>query len=196
MRTNGSSLRHDPVSMSDARRAFAAHPFAAFIAMGFGSGLSPIMPGTAGSVVGLALAWPLSRWFASAHIASLSPVVGLLMSGLAAGLVGVVASGPVLRALGSEDPGCIVIDEISGQLIASAAVPLFWPYPSAFVEAGAWIASFVLFRFFDIVKPGPIDRMQNLPGGWGVVADDVGGGFAAAFVLAGLGWVAARCGWI
>ena len=198
MRTEGSSLRHDPVSMSDARRAFAANPLAAFLATGFGSGLSPVMPGTAGSLVGLAIAWPLSLWFASIriHPASVGPVVGLLMSGLVVGLVGVAVSGPVCRALGSEDPGCIVIDEIAGQLLASAAVPLFWPYPSPLWEAAAWLGSFVLFRFFDIVKPGPIRSSQDLPGGWGVVVDDVLGGLAAAAVLAGIGWLAARAGWI
>ena len=198
MRTQGSSLRHDPVSMSDARRAFAANPFAAFLATGFGSGLSPVMPGTAGSLVGLAIAWPLSLGFAALrfHGASVGPVVGLMMSGLLVGLVGVGVSGPVCRALGSEDPGCIVIDEIAGQLLACAAVPLFWPYSSRWTEAAAWMCAFVLFRFFDIVKPGPIRASQDLPGGWGVVVDDVLGGIAAAAALAAIGWVAARSGWI
>ena len=196
MRTEGSSLRHDPVSMSNARRAFAANPLAAFLATGFGSGLSPVMPGTAGSLVGLAIAWPLSLWLAAVHVPSVGPVVGLLMSGLLFGLVGVAVTGPVCRALGSEDPGCIVIDEIAGQLVASAAVPLFWPYPSRLAEAAAWLGSFVLFRFFDIVKPGPIRTSQDLPGGWGVVVDDVLGGLAAAAVLAGAGWLAQRAGWI
>jgi phosphatidylglycerophosphatase A len=184
--------------MTDARRAFAANPLAAFLATGFGSGLSPVMPGTAGSLVGLAIAWPLSLWFSSIyiHAAIVGAVVGLLMSGLLVGLVGVVVSGPVCRTLGAEDPGCIVIDEIAGQLLACAAVPLFRPYPSRVVEAGAWIGSFFLFRFFDIVKPGPIGRVQRLPGGWGVVVDDVLGGLAAAVVLAGIGWLAARAGWI
>ncbi len=196
MRTTESSLRHDPVSMSDARRAFAANPLAALIATGFGAGLSPVMPGTAGSLVGLALAWPLARVFASVHAASFSPAVGLLMSGLVAGLVGVAVSGPVCRALGAEDPGCIVIDEIAGQLIACAAVPLLGPLSSPLATAGAWAASFALFRFFDIVKPGPIRTAQELPGGWGVVVDDVAGGLAAAAVLVGGGWIAARFGWI
>jgi phosphatidylglycerophosphatase A len=182
--------------MSDARRAFAANPLAAFLATGFGSGLSPVMPGTAGSLVGLAIAWPLSLWWSSIHVASVGPVVGLLMSGLFVGLVGVAVSGPVCRALGSEDPGCIVIDEIAGQLLACAAVPLFWPYASRLAEVGAWIGSFLLFRLFDIVKPGPIRSSQELPGGWGVVVDDVLGGLAAAVVLAGTGWLAARAGWI
>ena len=82
MRTEGSSLRHDPVSMSQARRAFAAHPVAAFFATGFGSGLSPVAPGTAGSLVGLALAWIAARSLAS-HTGSVGVAVGLLTSGLA-----------------------------------------------------------------------------------------------------------------
>jgi phosphatidylglycerophosphatase A len=193
MRTDGSSLRHDPVSMSDARRAFAAHPLAAFVATGFGSGLSPVMPGTAGSIVGLVLGGILARALAS-HTTSLGLALGLLTSGLVAGLVGVFAAEPVCRALGAEDPGCVTIDEVSGQLIACAAIP-FVP-PSRLPAWAVWLAAFALFRFFDIVKPGPIRRIQDLPGGWGVVADDVLGGLAAAVVLAGGGWLAARLGWI
>lgn len=194
MRTHGSSLRHDPVSMTDARRAFAAHPVAALVATGLGSGLSPIAPGTAGSAVGLALAWLLASSLLAAHVSIVMVAVGLLMSGLAAGLLGVAVSGPVCRALNSKDPGCIVIDEVSGQLFASAVVPLLAPR-SPVLTAGAWILSFLLFRFFDVVKPWPIRRLQDLPGGWGVVADDVGGGLAAAAALAILSGLASRLAW-
>jgi phosphatidylglycerophosphatase A len=194
MRTHGSSLRHDPVSMTDARRAFAAHPVAALVATGLGSGLSPIAPGTAGSAVGLALAWLLASSLLAAHVSIVMVAVGLLMSGLAAGLLGVAVSGPVCRALNSKDPGCIVIDEVSGQLFASAVVPLLAPR-SPVLTAGAWILSFLLFRFFDVVKPWPIRRLQDLPGGWGVVADDVGGGLAAAAALAVLSGLASRLAW-
>ena len=195
MRTHGSSLRHDPVSMTDARRAFAAHPVAALLATGLGAGLSPIAPGTAGSAVGLVLAWLLTSSLLAAHASSVAAAVGLLMSGLAVGLLGVVVSGPVCRALNSRDPGCIVIDEVSGQMLASAVVPLLAP-KSPVVAAGAWILSFLLFRFFDVVKPGPIRRLQELPGGWGVVADDVGAGLAAAAALLVLAWAASRLGWM
>jgi len=194
MRTEGSSLRHDPVSMSEARRAFAANPFAAFLATGFGAGLSPVMPGTAGSAVGLLLGGILVRVFAP-HTGSLGLALGLLTSGLAFGAVGVAVSGPVCRALAAKDPGCIVIDEISGQLIACAAIPGIVEGRSAAFHAAAWAAAFVLFRFFDIVKPGPIRTLQDLPEGWGVVVDDVAGGVAAAAVLAVAGWLALRLGW-
>src|SRR6516225_5157711 len=108
MRTEGSSLRHDPVSMSEARRAFAANPLAAFLATGFGSGLSPVMPGTAGSLVGLVLGAILVRALAP-HTGSLGLALGLLTSGLVFGAVGVAVSGPVCRALDAKDPGCVVI---------------------------------------------------------------------------------------
>jgi len=195
MRTEGSSLRHDPVSMSKARRVFAAHPLAAFVATGFGAGLSPVMPGTAGSVVGLGLAWIVARALAP-HTGSLGVAVGLLTSGVVAGLVGVAASGPVCRSLGEEDPGCVTIDEVSGQFVSCAAIPLLGAPRSGLREAAVWAASFVLFRFFDIVKPGPIRPLQELPGGWGVVADDVAGGVAAAVALLGGGWLASRLGWM
>lgn len=194
MRTEGSSLRHDPVSMSEARRAFAAHPFSAFVATGFGSGLSPVMPGTAGSLVGLVLGGVAARALAS-HMGSIALAVGLLTSGLAVGLLGVAVSVPVCRVLGAKDPGCVTIDEVSGQLLACAAIPLL---PAGRVASPwlAWVAAFVLFRFFDIVKPGPIRRLQDLPGGWGVVADDVAGGAAAGAVLLAGAWLAAHLGWI
>jgi phosphatidylglycerophosphatase A len=194
MRTEGSSLRHDPVSMSEARRAFAANPLAAFLATGFGSGLSPVMPGTAGSVVGLALGGTLVRAIAP-HTGSVGLALGLLTSGLVFGAIGVAVSGPVCRTLDAKDPGCIVIDEISGQLIACAAIPLFTFGASVAFRAAAWAGAFVLFRFFDIVKPGPIRTIQDLPGGWGVVLDDVRGGVAAGVVLAAAGWLARWLGW-
>jgi phosphatidylglycerophosphatase A len=168
--------------MSDARRAFAAAPVSAFLATAFGAGLSPFAPGTAGSVVGLAIAWLLRS-----HAGILGSPVGLLMSGLAVGLLGVAVSGPVCRALASDDPGCVVIDEVSGQMIACVGVVWGWP---AGAPLWAWIASFVLFRGFDVVKPLGIRQIQALPGGWGIVVDDVLGGIYAAAVIAAVSrWV-------
>ena len=180
--------------MSDARRAFSANPLAAFVATGFGSGLSPVAPGTAGSLVGLVLAWLLH-----AHVGILGSPVGLLMSGLAIGLIGVAASGPVARALGSEDPGCIVIDEVAGQMIACAAaaapmldVPtnLAISHSALWRALGPWAVAFVLFRSMDILKPLGIRRIQSLPGGWGIVADDILAGvyaFAVLLIVTALG---------
>jgi phosphatidylglycerophosphatase A len=168
--------------MSDARRAFSANPVAALLATGFGSGLSPVAPGTFGSLVGLALAWLL---YFHTGIMIRFPL-GLLMSGLAVGLIGVAVSGPVARALGSEDPGCVVIDEVAGQIVACAAIRTA---PSDLISPigtwnwlGPWAMAFVLFRLFDIWKPLGIRRLQALPGGWGIVADDLLAG-AYAYVL-------------
>jgi len=105
------------------------------------------------------------------------------MSGLLVGLAGVPLSTRTARALASKDPGCIVIDEIAGQFLASAAVPLF-RYPTLRAEALAWAASFFLFRLFDVWKPGVIGRLQDLPEGWGIVADDVAAGLLAAGCVA------------
>jgi phosphatidylglycerophosphatase A len=60
----------------------------------------------------------------------------------------------------------------------------------------AWAGAFVLFRFFDIVKPGPIRTVQELPEGWGVVLDDVLGGVAAAVVLDAAAWLTRWLGWM
>jgi phosphatidylglycerophosphatase A len=150
------------------QRALLAHP-AGWIATGFGSGLSPFAPGTAGSAVALVpwlalreLAWP---WFALA--------LGLAF------VLGVWAAGVVVRELGVEDPGVIVWDEFVGQWIALApllAFPRGWP----------WIAAgFVLFRIFDVLKPWPASWAdRRVKGGFGVMLDDVLAGLYAALVLA------------
>ncbi len=156
------------------------------VATGFGAGLSPIVPGTAGSVLGLAIGWFMAREVSSGLAPSLAAGVGLLMSGLAVSLIGVAASERACRALQAKDPGCVVIDEIAGQLLASVPVPLF-AFASARGAWLAWILSFLAFRLFDIWKPGPVNRLQDLPGGWGVVMDDVAAGLLAA------GTTAAAC---
>ncbi len=184
MRTHESSLRHDPVSMSDARRAFAAAPVSAFLATGFGSGLSPIAPGTAGSAVGLAIAWLLHL-----HAGIVGSPVGLLMSGLAVGLLGVAVSVPVCRALAAEDPGCVVIDEVSGQLIACAgAVPFSSPTDVLSLVTlwdgwGLGSGLRALSRSSTWSSRWESTASRRLPDGWGVVADDVLGGLYALVVL-------------
>jgi phosphatidylglycerophosphatase A len=162
--------------------AFRLHPLSAILATGFGSGLSPVAPGTAGSAVALILAWLLSRGISPFSAPSLAAGVGLLVSGLAWGLVGVPAATRVARVLGAKDPGVIVVDEFAGQFLTCAPIPMFRPFspPGEWV---VWIASFLLFRLFDIWKPGFIRKIQDWPEGWGIVADDVAAGIAAAVVL-------------
>jgi phosphatidylglycerophosphatase A len=133
----------------------------------FGLGFVPLAPGTAASAAAALgyklalhdLAWPL-------YVV----LVALLF------FVGASVSAAYAAELGRPDPGRIVIDEVCGQLIALAFLPAGW------VPVGL---SFALFRFFDIIKPWPIRKLESLAGGWGIMADDVGAGLAAA-VLARL----------
>lgn len=153
-----------------------------WIATGFGSGRLRPAPGTWGSLAGL-LAWlGLVRL-----IRSWPPALGL---GLAAPplltFLAVWASARVVAETGEKDPSYIVADEWAGQWFA--LTPLLFAgalQPHAGVP---WILRlaipFLLFRLFDIWKPGPVDAAQRLPGGWGVVLDDVVAGLLAAVV----GW--------
>lgn len=89
-------------------------------------------------------------------------------------LIGMPAATQTARATGSEDPQFVVIDEVAGQLIALIAVPLSWK---------AFLAGFVLFRVFDILKPPPARQLERLPEGTGIVLDDVAAGIYALLVI-------------
>lgn len=184
-----SSHRPEPESRANVARALRERPFETILATGFGVGLAPIAPGTAGSALALAAGWIAVAVFSS-HMPSVVAGVGLLTSGLLVSAVAVPLTGRAAAALGRTDPGCIVLDEIAGQLIASAVVPLF-AYPSPGAAAASWIVSFVAFRLFDVWKPGPIRAWQSLPGGWGIVIDDVAAGVLAAGLTAGFAAVVA-----
>ena len=154
-----------------------------FIAEGFGSGRIPFGPGTWGSVVGV-------LW-----LVILLRVPNPLWAGLAA-VMAIVLAVPICsraeRILGREDPGSVVLDEIValpltflGPLIVLGS----WPTTSGVADLAhrfwpEWVVGFVAFRVFDIAKPGPIGRIQNLHSGGGVVADDVLAGLAAAMITA------------
>ncbi len=138
---------------------------AGMIATFFGTGLCPIAPGTAASLaVALLYKFGLFRlsW----------PVLVLLIVALF--FLGVVASTRYSRALRQKDPGRIVIDEVCGQLTALLLVSPSWK---------PVLLSFFLFRFFDIIKPYPIKKLEALSGGWGIMADDIGAGVAAGVFL-------------
>ncbi len=188
MRTRESSRRGDSVSTATLRHAFREAPVVMALSTGLGSGLSPVVPGTAGSVVGLALAIGIARALSSPHGSSIAAIVGLLMSGLLVAAAGIPLAGRASRLLGAKDPRCVVIDEVCGQLLASSGVPLF-AYPSRGAAAAVWLVSFLAFRFFDVVKPGPIRRSQDLPGGFGIVIDDVLAGILAAGTTAVLAFL-------
>lgn len=138
------------------------------LASGFGLGFSPLAPGTVGTLAALPFAWLWS---------GLSPVGGLVVLLLAVPCGAYVCDRAEATG-GAHDPGWIVCDEMVGFWVAVAWLPPRW---------GTYLAAFVLFRTFDILKPPPagwIDR--HLPGGWGILLDDVVAGVYARLVL-GLG---------
>jgi len=142
----------------------AADVLSRVIATAFGSGYSPVAPGTAGSAVGVLLFWPLAS----------APWPWQVAAAAAVFLVGVAASSRLARAIGVEDPGVVVVDEVAGQWITLVGLP--------FTPAVAF-AGFVLFRLMDVVKPWPARDLERLHGGWGIMADDVAAGVLAHLAL-------------
>ena len=155
-----------------------------------GVGFIPIAPGTFGSVVGiglwalvrggvLAILWPLAgrNNLNLLHI-SYGLIAAQLVSVVVVTLVGTWAASRVEKLQGAKDPGKVVIDEVAGQFIALIAVPL------QFESWWTIITAFLLFRFFDIVKPYPAGKFEDLHGGLGIMADDVVAGIYAAIGVA------------
>ncbi len=140
---------------------------ARFIATGAYTGYAPVASGTAGTLVGVILA-PLLRSLCEWN-------VGLYLACLAAMVAAAIwAAGACIAAEGLLDPPIVVADEVVGYLIAVA----FWP-----ADLITLAVAFLLFRLFDIAKPPPIRQAERLPGGLGVVADDVLAGLAANAAL-------------
>ena len=140
-------------------------------AFGLGTGLSPVAPGTVGSLLGVALAWLTLDL-------SLLAQAAIAVSLFAAG---VWLCGESARRLGIHDHGGIVWDEIVGMYLVLLVTP-FALFP--------WILAFVLFRAFDIVKPWPIrDLDHRIKGGAGIMLDDLVAALYAALTLVFLGWL-------
>jgi len=137
---------------------------ALFIAQGGFSGRMPIAPGTAGTVVGVVL-YLLVKDLSSLLYSAVFVTVTL---------IGTWAAGAADNVLGAMDSPTIVIDEIAGYLLAMFLIPFAW---------WAVIAGFVLFRFFDILKPWPVNKLQDIPGGPGVMLDDIGAGIYTNVIL-------------
>jgi len=152
------------------RRVVLGHP-AGWIATGFGSGLSPLAPGTAGSLAALL------PWLALAEL----PLPHYALALVLALALGVWACAWVVRTTHVADPAYAVWDEFVGlwiALIPLVGMPRSWP----------WIAcGFILFRIFDIWKPWPVSWAdRNVEGGFGVMLDDIVAGLYAAIVLAAM----------
>jgi phosphatidylglycerophosphatase A len=141
------------------------------LALGFGSGLAPIAPGTFGSLVGLLIGLGvLQLGFAVACVAT-----------VVASVAGFWICGESARRLGVHDHPAIVWDEIAGMMITLLAAPATWWGP---------LLGFALFRLFDIWKPWPIREIDHgMRGGAGIMLDDVLAGILSAGVL----WVAGYC---
>jgi phosphatidylglycerophosphatase A len=155
-------------------------PFAKWLALLGPAGLVPIAPATAGSALVTVIAFytprlPLPLWPA------LAAWFGLLVVGT---LIAVWAAGEAEHELG-HDAKPICIDEAVGQVIALLLVPH---------TVAAFATAFVLFRVFDVIKPFGAREIQDLPGGWGVVMDDVVAGIVACVAFHALRFGLARFG--
>jgi phosphatidylglycerophosphatase A len=150
--------------------------FAGIIATWFGCGYAPKAPGTAGSLAALVIAILLERL---APLQLLSPWTFAALA-LVLFAPAVWAAGVTARSTGLKDPQIVVVDEVIGMWIALAGAATY--------SIPAWLAAFVLFRLFDMWKPFPVRQLEHLPGGWGIVADDVMAGVYAALVLFAAGW--------
>ena len=139
-------------------------------------GFAPVAPGTAGAAAAIPL-FLLLRWADSSWLEIAVCAVMVVAGAWSARLTE--------RALGVEDPGVIVIDEVVGMLVSLIFLPGTWPVIAA---------AFVAFRVFDIVKPWPAGRLEHVPGGWGVMADDVMAGVYANLTIQILLW--AQPGWL
>jgi phosphatidylglycerophosphatase A len=133
----------------------------------FGAGLLKPGPGTYGSATAVVL------WYLAAHLLRLSVVelaVGTAIAAVVVTLIGIPAATIVAREAGREDPGFVVVDEVAGQWIALIAMRPDWKHA---------VLALVLFRLFDIWKPWPIRRLEELPEGTGIMLDDVAAGVLA-----------------
>jgi phosphatidylglycerophosphatase A len=120
------------------------------------------------------------------HFGGSAPVAAAVMGVLVfVGSVACVAGAPAaIAALGKLDPGEVVADEFAGQALAYLVVPFFLPAELSLKQCClVTAAGFVLFRLFDIAKPWPIRKLEKLPAGWGILADDLLAGVFAAVVL-------------
>ena len=134
-------------------------------------GVGHLQPGSGTYAAGITVLC----WWAAFHLIAPKWLVPVeVIASLLITLIGIPPSTTVARESGQKDPGFVVIDEVAGQMISLIAVPLDWKY---------LLAGFILFRGFDIVKPFPLRRLERLPGGTGIMMDDVGAGLYALLLI-------------
>jgi len=145
------------------------------LASGFGSGFSPFAPGTFGSLVGVAIFLFISGLDTLPYLAVIIAIT----------IIGIPISSRAEAIFGKKDSGKIVIDEIAGQLITYFPI-LGMSFTGETVPLILLLSGFLLFRFFDIVKPPPVKSFENLKGGAGVMLDDVVAGLYALISVYGV----------
>ena len=146
----------------------------------FGLGRLPVAPGTWGSLP------PAIIFALMCHLGASALLISLVMAALALGgcAICIKFTPAVIAATGQTDPREVVADELAGQALTFLTIPFFIPVilttgQICIITSGG----FLLFRLFDIVKPWPIRKLEKLPEGWGVLADDLLAGVYAAIVL-------------
>ncbi len=147
-----------------------AHTLGDYLALSIatcGVGYLPLIPGTFGSLLGVAIFLLL--------VQRVNPVV-IVVSILVITLAGIWAAFRTEELSGRKDPGKVVVDEVAGQMIALLPLTVFTITPLAVM------ISFILFRCFDIVKPYPAGRLEGLKGGFGIMCDDLVAGAYAAVI--------------
>ena len=150
----------DPVPAKKTRWAWLLATF-------FGTGYLKPGPGTYGSAAACVL-WLMAGYVVHDNTHTLTLITGIGV--LLATALGIPAATRVAREYGRPDPGFVVIDEVAGQWVALLLLPPLWPNA---------LLAFILFRFFDILKPPPIRQLEALPGGTGIMVDDLGAGVFA-----------------
>lgn len=145
------------------------------LATGFGSGYCPVAPGTAGALLATVIWLAYTLFLPPTTCIVLTVVLTLLFT-----VLGVWATNKVIPFWG-EDPRRVVVDEMVGVWIPLIAAP----------ASNLWyaLASFVLFRFFDIAKPLGVRQMERFPGGIGVMADDILAGIYSLFIIICAQWI-------
>lgn len=164
-RESEASVPGREVTTSSSRAPLWATAVATF----FGIGRLRPGPGTWGSAAAVLLWAGLAHTMAPSSRTPTAIALVLLVT-----LVGIPAATQIVRASGMKDPQYVVIDEVAGQLITLISVPLAWK---------TFLAGFILFRGFDILKPPPVRQLEALPEGTGIMLDDVAAGLCALVVM-------------
>ncbi|MFN7975756.1 MAG: phosphatidylglycerophosphatase A [Acidobacteriota bacterium] len=148
--------------------------WALVVATGLGSGNAPVASGTFGTAACAILMFPFRGWLgpiADATIAVLLTVLAILSADV------------VCKAIRIKDPKIVVIDEFAGFAVTLAFLPKSWPW---------FLAAFFVFRALDVVKPPPCRRLEHLPGGVGIVLDDVMAGIYGCLLLHAIRFILPR----